>query len=400
MKFQKFKNNLTLIQVAKMYQKKIYMNSLNTKITKISHFLLIFLFFLLGFLIVLMIPRWNHDWVRTMALSFLSTFLLLMIVFILIVGSKNLSTKKAIFESLKKKKSLNWFFLLDKRIQMLIVIMSIGIIWCSLYIIFSSNLFFKIWCKVLHSLSIKAFCTDDGISKNPASSKQSGRKNKEENTGKSANAGNKSSPSSSSSSQAKGKQKASSSSKKNKTSKKEKMKDATEQTQQVSKAEASKAAKESKPSSSSGRLAREEDLWGDGAKDSKPSTSSGRPVRAEDLRDDYDYNSRLAMQLKNAKMLSEKGKEVKEDTVDYFPEFENAKGSSSSKSQVTEIERGESNQAKEDIDFRIPESKHKHIRHMEGETAFELGSIFGKIKKDSYIFRDDNKTNLKPNESE
>lgn len=331
---------------------------------------------------------------RVIALSFLCTFLLLMIAFILIVGVNNIFTKKAIFESLNKKKMVNWFFFLDKRIQVLIVIIFVGIIWSSFYLFFSSNLFSTIWCKVLHWLSIKAYCTDEGIGRNPASSKQNSCKNEEnstadkksrssakasqsstkpeQSTDKSTNSQTKtetfsSSKASPSSSKGKGKEKIATSNKKNKHSKKEKTKDAVKQTEQLTKTEASKAAKQSKQSSSSGRPVRAEDLWGD---------------------DD----DRLVSQLKNAKMLSERGKQAKEDFVDYFPDLENAKGVS--KSQITEIERGESSQAK------TPQSQHKHIRYMEGKTASELGANFGRINKDSYLFRGDNKTFLKPSNSE
>ena len=113
-----------------------------------------------------------------------------------------------------------------------------------------------------------------------------------------------------------------------------------------------------------------------------------------------DDDDRLAKQLKNAKMASERRKKVTEDTVDYFPELDNSKGAS--KSQVTEIERGESSQAKKTVpfDYTPPRNIHRHIRNMEGNTASELGANFGRIRGDSYIFTDDNKTILKPNESE
>ena len=317
---------------------------------------------------------------RFLALSFLWTFLLLMIAFILVVDFNNLFTKKAMFESLKKKKMLNWFFLLEKKNQRLVVVIFIGIIWLSFYSLLSSNLFPTIWCKVLQWLSIKAYCTDEEISRNPASSKQSSCKNEENSTaGKESRSSTKASPSSTkgkqrsekstksdtktetfssskaSPSASKGKGKASTSNKKNKPSNKEKTIDALKQAEQVTKTQASKAAKESKQSSSSGRPVRPEDLWGG--------------------------DNLLVNQLKNAKMLNEKAKQAKQDFVDYFPDLENAKGAS--KSQVTEMERGESSQAKP------PEAKHKHIRHMEGDTAFELGRNFGKINKDSYIFKDD-----------
>ena len=97
-------------------------------------------------------------------------------------------------------------------------------------------------------------------------------------------------------------------------------------------------------------------------------------------------------ELKNAKMLSEKGKQATEDTVDYFPELENAKGVS--KSQITDIEGGESSQA------NPPQSQHKYIRHMEGKTASELGANFGRITKGSYIFTRDNKTSQNSSNSE
>ena len=315
---------------------------------------------------------------QIVALSFFCTFLLLMIAFILVIDFNDLFTKKAMFQSLKKKKILNWFFLLDKKNQLLVVTIFIGIIWLSFYSLFSSNLFPTIWCKVLQWLSIGAYCTDEGRSKNPASSKQSSCKNEENSTaGKESRSSTKASKSSTkreqssekatkadtktetfssskaSPSSSKGKGKASTSSKKNKPSKKEKAIDAVKQAEQVTKTKASKAAKESKQSSSSGRPVRPEDLWGD--------------------------DKLLASQLKNAKMLNEKGKQTKQDSVDYFPDLENAKGVS--KNQVTEIERGESSQAK------TPQTK--HIRYMEGNTAFELGTNFGKIKKDSYIFTKD-----------
>ncbi len=315
---------------------------------------------------------------QVIALSFLCSFLLLMIVFILIVGFNNVFTKKAMFESLKKKKMVKSFFLLDKRIQRLIVIIIIGSAWLSFYFLISTNLFPTIWCKVLYWLSIKAFCTDQETSENPSSSKQSSCKNEENATaGKKSRSSAKASQSSTkreqstkteafgsgkaspASSKGKGKEKMSTSSKKNKPSKKEKSIDAVKQTEQVTKTQASKAAKQSKESSSSGRPVRPEDLWGD---------------------DDHS----LVSELKNAKMLSEKGKQATEDSVDYFPELENAKGVS--KSQITDIEGGESSQAKP------PQSKHKHIRHMEGKTASELGENFGRIKKDSYLFTHDNKT--------
>ena len=313
------------------------------------------------------------------ALSFLCTFLLLMIAFILIVGFKNLFTKKAMFESLKKKKMVNWLFFLDKKIQVFILILFIGIIWLSFYFFFSSNLFSTICCKVLHWLSIKAYCTDEGDSKKSSadrksrsSAKASSSSTKQE---ESANKSTKSqakpeTPSSSkaSPSSSKGKEKEKSSTpNKKKSSKKEKTRDAVKQTEQVTKTQAFKGAKQSNPSSSSGRPVRAEDLWGD---------------------DD----DRLVTQLKNAKKFSERGEQAKEDCVDYFPELENAKGAS--KSQVTEVERGESSQA------NPPQSKHKHIRHMEGKTASELGANFGRINKDSYLFTDDNKTFLKPSKSE
>jgi hypothetical protein len=307
---------------------------------------------------------------------FLLTFLLLMIAFILVVDINNLFTKKSMFESLKKKKIVNWFFLLEKKNQRLVVTIFIGIILLSFYWLFSSNLFPTIWCKVLQWLSIGAYCTDDGISRNPASSKQSSCKNEEKSTaGKKSRSSTKASQSSTkpeqssekstksdtktetfssttaSPSSSKGKGKASTSSKKNKPSKK--AIDAVKQAEQVTKTEASKAAKGRKQSSSSGRPVRPEDLWGD--------------------------DKLLASQLKNAKMLNEKGKQAKQDSVDYFPDLENAKGVS--KNQITDIEWGESSQVKP--------SQTKHIRYMEGKTAFELGTNFGKIRRDSYIFKDD-----------
>ena len=313
---------------------------------------------------------------QAIGLSLLCSFLLLMIVFIFLVGFNNVFTKKSMFESLKKKKMVKSFFLLDKRIQRLLLIIIIASVWFSFYYLISTNLFPTIWCKVLYWLSIKAFCTDEETNKNPSSSKQSSCKNEENATaGKKSRSSAKASQSSTkpeqstkteafgsgkaSSASSKGKGKMSTSSKKNKPSKKEKSIDAVKETEQVTKTQAS-----------------------EGAKQSQESSSSGRPVRPEDLRGDDDH--RLVSELKNAKMLSEKGKQATEDTVDYFPELENAKGVS--KSQITDIEGGESSQAKP------PQSKHKYIRHMEGKTASELGANFGKINKDSYIFTDDNKT--------
>ena len=312
---------------------------------------------------------------QVIALRFLCSFLLLMIAFILIVGFKNIFTKRLMFESLKKKKLVKSFFLLDKRIQRLILIIIIGSVWLSFYFLISTNLFPTIWCKVLYWLSIKAFCTDPETSKNPSSSNQSSCKNEEKATaGKKSRSSAKANQSSTkpeqssktetfgsgkaSTASSKGKGKMSTSSKKNKPSKKEKSINAVKETEQVTKTQASKDAKQSNESS-----------------------SSGRPVRPEDLWDDDD---RLVSELKNAKLLSEKGKQATEDSVDYFPEFENAKGVS--KSKITDIEGGESSQTKP------PQSKHKYIRHMEGKTASELGANFGRINKDSYIFTDDNKT--------
>ena len=309
------------------------------------------------------------------ALNVLYSFLLLMIAFILIIGFTNVFTKRSMFESLKKKKLVKSFFLLDKRIQRLILIIIIGSVWLSFYFLISTNLFPTIWCKVLYWLSLKAFCTDQETSESPSSSKQSSCKNEENATaGKKSRSSAKANQSSTkpeqnsktetfgsgkaSTASSKGKGKMSTSSKKNKPSKKEKSIDAAKETEQVTKTQASKDAKQSNESSSSGRPVRPEDLWGD--------------------------DHRLVSELKNAKLLSEKGKQATQDSVDYFPEFENAKGVS--KSQITDIEGGESSQA------NPPQSKHKYIRHMEGKTASELGANFGRINKDSYIFTDDNKT--------
>ena len=312
---------------------------------------------------------------QVIALNVLYSFLLLMIAFVLIIGFNNVFTKRSMFESLKQKKVVKSFFLLDKRIQRLILIIIIGSVWFSFYFLISTNLLPTIWCKVLYWLSLKAFCTDQETSKNPSSSKQSSCKN-EENApaGKKSRSSAKANQSSTkpeqssktetfgsgkaSTASGKGKGKMSTSSKKNKPSKKEKSIDAVKETEQVTKTQASKDAKQSNESSSSGRPVRPEDLWGD--------------------------DDRLVSELKNAKLLSEKEKQATEDSVDYFPDFENAKGVS--KSQTTDIEGGESSQA------NPPQSKHKYIRHMEGKTASELGANFGRIKKDSYIFADDNKT--------
>ena len=316
-------------------------------------------------------------------LSFFCSFLLLMILFILIVGFKNIWTKRSMFESLKKKKLVKWFFLLDKRIQGLVLIIIIGSVWFSFYYLISTNLFPTIWCKVLYWLSIKSFCTDEKTTKNPSSSKPSSCKNEENTTaGKKSRSSAKTNQSSTkpeqtsktetfdsgkaSTDSSKGKGKMSTSTKKNKPSKKEKSIDAVKETEQVTKTQASTDAKQSDESSSSGRPVRPEDLWGD--------------------------DDRLVSELKNAKLLSEKRNEAMEDSVDYFPDFENAKGVS--KSQTTNIEEGESSQPKP------PQSKHKYIRHMEGKTASELGANFGRIKKDSYIFTNDNKTSKNSSNSE
>ena len=198
---------------------------------------------------------------QAIGLSFFCSFLLLMILFVLIVGFKNILTKRSMFESLKKKKLVKWFFLLDKRIQGLVLIITIGSVWFSFYYLISTNFFPTIWCKVLYWLSIKAFCTDEETNKNPSSSKQSSCKNEENATsGKKSRSSAKANQSSTkpeqssktetfgsgkaSTASSKGKGKMSTSSKKNKPSKKEKSIDAVKEAEQVTKTQASEAAKQ------------------------------------------------------------------------------------------------------------------------------------------------------------